>query len=295
MLHVRLSLLLLMFLATAQQTLRPSGFFLSDTVRIGEPTQYSLVLKHPKTTEIYFPDSASNFYPFEFISKKYFPTFTIDSISTDSVVYTLRTFEVREMLEMGLPVQVVHDDDTSRIFAIPDQIVVKQYIREDMDSLQLKTTSELFPMKGKINYPYILIFAGIGLLLVWMLYRVFGKTILRNYRLYNMYKNHIQFIRDFENMKNECLEDPSILRIEKALGAWKDYLSELEQEPIYTYTTTEIISLYNQDELKQSLQEIDRYIYKGEIASNTADVLDTLSRFSSIEYKRIREDLQRGK
>ena len=75
----------------------------------------------------------------------------------------------------------------------------------------------------------------------------------------------------------------------------KEYLSELEDEPINTYTTTEIITLYNKEELKISLQEIDRYIYKGEVASNTEDALENLSRFSSQEYKRIREGLQRGK
>ena len=85
------------------------------------------------------------------------------------------------------------------------------------------------------------------------------------------------------------------MKLEKVLGAWKEYLSELEDEPINTYTTTEIIALYNKEELKISLQEIDRYIYKGEVASNTEDALENLTRFSSQEYKRIREVLQRGK
>ena len=295
MLHVRLSLLILPLIFWGQSLKYPNGKFLSDTVRIGDPTQYYLAFHHPKNMEVFFPDSNSNFYPFEFISKEYFTTKTKDSISTDSVVYTLRTFEMREKLELGLPIQLVNDDDTSKIYALPDSIAIKQYILQGMDSLSLKTSTTLVSMGTQFNYPYFVVISLGCLLLAWLLYRFFGASFLRNYKLYNMYQNHVQFIREFETLKDACSQDPSIAKIEKALVVWKEYLSKLEDEPIYTYTTTEIITLYNQDDLKQSLQEIDRYIYKGEIASNTEDVLDSLGKFSTKEYKRIREVLQRGR
>jgi hypothetical protein len=295
MLHVRLSLLFLPLIFWGQTLRYPNGTFLSDTVRIGDPTQYALSFHHSKDLEIFFPDSNSKFYPFEFISKEFFTTETNDSISIDSVVYTLRTFEIQQKVELGLPIQLVSDDDTSRIYAIPDSINIQQYIREGMDSLTLKTSTALVPMNTNFNYPYFIVISVGGILAAWLLYRLFGASFLRNYKLYNMYQNHIQFIREFEILKEACSQDPSIAKIEKALVVWKEYLSKLEDEPIYTYTTTEIITLYNQEDLKESLQEIDRYIYKGEIASNTEDVLDSLGKFSTKEYKRIREVLQRGR
>ncbi|MCU0428972.1 MAG: hypothetical protein MUF42_03290 [Cytophagaceae bacterium] len=291
-----LSILILASLAASGQFLEPPrGFFLEDSAKLGAPTRYSLACRHHKNLEILFPDSSSSYGPFEFISKEFYPTTTKDTLSYDSVVYTLRTFEIRETLELGLPVTIIYEEDTARVQAIPDQLHLHQYLKAGQHSIELKNNFTYFPVSTQFNYPYfILTLSGLSAI-AWMLYKFLGASVIRNYRLYNIYRNHIQFIREFNQLKDTCEENPNIANIEKALVVWKEYLSKLEDEPIYTYTTTEIISLYNQDDLKKNLQEIDRSIYKGEISDNTVDLLDFLGKFSTMEYKRIREELQRGR
>ncbi len=284
----------LAFSAKAQNT-RPVGDFLVGSTKIGQPVKYALSFHHPKNMELFFPDSTYAFAPFEFISKEYFPTKTKDSISMDSVVYTLRTFEIKKIIELSLPVFIVEQGDTIRQYSTHDRIIVKQYLAEVSDSLVFQTDTTFVKVDNKYNYPYFLMVLFFVTLIVILFYFILGKAVLRNYRLYKMYNNHIQFLRTFEKWHKEMEVSPNLLAMETVLGEWKNYLTRLEQKPINTFTTTEIISLFNKEELKESLQEVDRSIYSGSITGEPSRALSVLKKFSNKRYKKRRKELKNAR
>lgn len=277
------------------QSAKPKGDFLADSVRIGQPVKYALSFHHPRTMELFFPDSTYSFLPFEFIKKEYFPTKTIDSISVDSVVYTLRTFEIKKNIELSLPVFIVEQGDTIRQYSSHDGISIQQYINEVPDSLQFKSNTNYTTVEPRFNYPYYLTILFLVFLISVLLYFALGKAILRNYRLYMMYNKHVQFLKKFEKLHKEMEESPNVKAMEKVLGEWKDYLTRLEHKPINTFTTTEIISLFNKEDLKESLQQVDRSIYSGSITNDPHGALSVLKKFSNKRYKKRRKELKNGK
>ncbi len=128
-----------------------------------------------------------------------------------------------------------------------------------------------------------------------LFYFIFGKAVLRNYRLYKMYNHHVQFLLTFDKLLKEMEVSPNLMAMEKVLGEWKNYLTRLEQKPINTFTTTEIISLFNKDELKENLKEVDRSIYSGSITGNPSKALEVLKKFSNKRYKKRRKELRNAR
>jgi hypothetical protein len=289
LLHI--ALVLVTFSSMAQHR-RPQGKFLKDSVSIGEPVKYSLSFYHNRKAELFFPDSAWSFAPFEFMSKEYFLTRTSDSISLDSAVYTLRTFEVKNKLELALPVFIIEQGDTIRQFSLHDKIFIKQYIAQVPDTLILQNDATYKTIPVKFNYPYYLALSLLIVVSFVASYFIFGKAILRNYRLYKMYSNHVLFLRTFDKLQKEMEDSPNLTAMEKVLGEWKNYLTRLEHKPINTFTTTEIISLFNKEDLKENLQEVDRSIYSGSITGDPSKALSVLKKFSNKRYKKRRKELK---
>jgi CRISPR/Cas system-associated protein endoribonuclease Cas2 len=79
--------------------------------------------------------------------------------------------------------------------------------------------------------------------------------------------------------------------MENALSLWKVYLSRLEDSPINTYTTTEIIALFRQEALAEGLQIIDRSIYRGLVSGETEKAFTILKNFSDVRYQKIKIDI----
>jgi hypothetical protein len=289
LLHI--ALVLIAFSSVAQHR-RPHGKFLKDSVCIGQPVKYSLSFYHNRKAELFFPDSAWSFAPFEYMSKEYFPTHTSDSMSLDSAVYTLRTFEVKNNLELALPVFIIEQGDTIHQFSSHDKIAIKQYIDSVPDTLVFKNDAAYKNVPVKFNYPYYLSFSLLIIVTFVASYFIFGKAIFRNYRLYKMYSNHVLFLRTFDKLQKEMEDSPNLTAMEKVLGEWKNYLTKLEHKPINTFTTTEIISLFNKEELKENLQEVDRSIYSGSITGDPSKALSVLKKFSNKRYKKRRKELK---
>ncbi len=293
--RIILNIILSLFAFTALAQSKPKGNFQDSLIKIGQPVKYALSFSHTKDMELFFPDSTHSFAPFEFINKEYFPTQSNDSMSIDSVVYTLRTFEIKETLELSLPVFLIDQGDTMRLYSVPDKIAIKQYLKEAPDTLLFMSDAEYKTVRKKYNYPYYIAFSAVFILLITLFYFLFGKAILRNYRLYMMHRNHLQFLSTFDKLMKEMEISPNLMAMEKVLGEWKNYLARLEQKPINTFTTTEIISLFSKDELKERLQEVDRSIYSGSITGNPAKALGVLKKFSNKRYKKRRKELKNAR
>ena len=75
------------------QEVKTRSYFSKDTVQIGEPVDYTMIVEYPRGVEVLFPDSTYSYSPFEFFwLKSYLGTVSDAATSNDSVVYQLTTF-----------------------------------------------------------------------------------------------------------------------------------------------------------------------------------------------------------
>jgi hypothetical protein len=267
------------------------GYFLKDSIKIGEPLKYSLSFSHPSETELLLPDSNYNFSPFEFISKEYFPTVTNNSISKDSAVYTLRSFEIEKNQKLSLPVFVISENDTTFLYPAADSVFLKELVPVGYGRSELMENTEYNKVERKYNYPYAI--AGYGSIAVILLaaYVFLGEPVKRRYKSFVYRRAHSNFIRTYKNLEKEFVQFKSHSSIEQALSVWKSYLSKLEDKPINTYTTTEIITLFSKEDLKISLQTIDRAIYGGLVSDEVVIALKGLRKFSNKRFLKRKKEI----
>lgn len=251
--------------ANAQHVKVAGGFF-SDSLKIGERTAFYLASKHPSNLIVLFPDSAFKFNTFEYESRKYFATKTKDSISVDSVVYYLTTFELDEEQTLQLPVYVVNEQDCTSYLSATDTIHLIQLVKEmpdsvSIDKLPLRETTAYQDVNLQFNYVILLICVGVLVILSVLAWLLFGKQISRYFITKRLQKNHSQFTETYNRITRELSSAFSVPTAETALALWKKYMEQLEAKPYTKLTTRETLLLQNNDVLGQSLHSIDKAIY----------------------------------
>jgi hypothetical protein len=261
--------------------------FLSDTLKIGEKVPFSVTATYPRRLNILYPDSTYSFNPFEFESKEYFPTRTTDSLSYDSVVYYISSYEIDSIQMFRMPVYVLHGSDCTTIFGAADSIFLKQYVSHVPDSvsaqqLPLKTNTDYLNVSWLLNYP-IIAYVVLGLtvigVVVWL---VFGKRIRRYYRLKRLNKDHVAFLQSFADAMHHVQSEFSQVNAERALVIWKRYMERLEDRPYTKYSTKEIVHMLNEAGLSSALRSIDRMVYGGVVSS--PEVFNELREVSRSHY-----------
>jgi hypothetical protein len=275
----------------------PKGKFLSDSVKVGLPVQYALSYRHKATADVFFPDSAYNFAPFEMVKREYFNTITDQNGSLDSVVYTLISFEVTPVQELSLPVYVRAKRDCTRVFAPMDYVILNSIIDPNVriDSLSLKKDTRLIPIAQQVNFPLIFLII-IGLfLLIGMVFWFFGKPIRRQVRLFNFKRRYDDFRKLFQRLSRGTEDAKKRLEnIEKAVVLWKKYIERIENKPFTTFTTKEILDNLKDSRLSDALREIDATVYGGVYSSKTIASLQVLQELAEGLYRERRMDLVTG-
>jgi hypothetical protein len=275
----------------------PKGKFLSDSVKVGLPVQYALSYRHKATADVFFPDSAYNFAPFEMVKREYFNTVTDSNGSLDSVVYTLISFEVTPVQELSLPVYVRAKRDCTRVFAPMDYVVLNSIIAPNIsiDSLSLKKDTRLIPIAQQVNFPLIFLII-IGLfLLVGMVFWFFGKPIRRQVRLFNFRRRYDDFRKLFQRLSRGTEDAKKRLEnIEKAVVLWKKYIERIENKPFTTFTTKEILDNLKDSRLSDALREIDATVYGGVYSSKTIASLQVLQELAEGLYRERRIEMGVG-
>lgn len=288
-----LILFLFPFLTAAQSMPQPQGTFVQRKVKIGEPLQYTLVYKHPAEQEVIFPDSGYRYAPFEFVKKEAFPTFTQDSISTDSAIYHLRTFSVEPVQTLNLPVFLLQRADTVLLYGTPAKLHLNEVVKTLPDPLAFKTQVALVPVEPRFNYPYLL--AGLGLLalLIGVVWFTFRRGLLMRYRLYTLKKKHTYFVNRYNIFIDRFHTSSSLVNMEKAITLWKNYLTDLEDIAINSFTTKEIVTYYENDEdVTTALKLFDRAIYGNILSEKVSDTLTAfylLHHFADRRYEIIKD------
>lgn len=272
----------------------PLGKFSKDSVKVGEPVKYILSFIHSPSLELVFPDTNYNYYPFELINKKYFPTTYKENKVLDSVIFELRTFQIESKQYLKLPVYLINQDsgDSTALFPEIDSVILKEYITHVPSTINFMDNTSFVKVPKQINYPYYLL-AFFGIVVSFLLIvLLFKKVIVKRYKLYILRKTHLSFVKNFEKLQREFYLGKEIGSLENAVSLWKVYLSKIENKAINTYTTTEIITLFNNENLKEGLQIIDGAIYGGQIKQEPEKALDILKKFTNQRFIKLRKKIR---
>lgn len=291
---------LLLWLPTqAQQLSKPTGTFSTDTVKLGALFRYVLVQRHPAKQEVILPGTNYNFSPFELVRKEYFPTRTQGGISTDSAIYTLRTFDTRPEQALALPMFVLQGTDTVRIFADSSRVIVRQMVTRVKEPLKFQSNTELVPVEERFNWPLLLLWVVVGSLVSGLIWLIFGQAIKIKYKLYRLRKDHLYFTSRYNAHVDRFVKSGYEQSLEKAVSLWKNYLTKLERSAINSFTTKEIVEFYgNNEEVNTALRLCDKAIYgnmQSEADTETREALQMLRRFAKSRYKAQREIIKNAK
>jgi hypothetical protein len=291
-----LVVLLSLSVAYSQQVIVRGGF-ISDSIRVGDEISFYLTARYQRSQQIVFPDSAHFYQPFEFSSKLYFATRTKDSLSYDSAVYKLRTFEVDQDQTLRLPVFLVNALDCTRVFSNRDTIRIRQLVRELPDSissdLPLKATVDYMQVSRQINYPLIIIavsfvflFGAVG----WIALAPAARKLNKKRKLKRLHNN---FIAEFDSHLISLTRSSSPAETEIAIALWKKYMEDLSRKP-YTKLTTKETALLEKDELLQkNLRAVDRAVYGH--GQSVVQPLESLKSYAELRFQNILANLDDGK
>jgi len=277
------------------QQIQSSGTFVADSFKIGEPVEYILTAKYPKSREVIFPDSSFNYAPFEYLRKSYLSTTRADSVfAYDSVIYELTSFEIDQVQYLDLPVFLLSSNDSIEIKTPPDSIYLTELIPVVYDSLELKPNTSFLDVPFAINYPYITIGVVVLLVVSLALYLIFEKTIRKKLLIRKLRRDFEKFTASFERGINDIRKNTGPKVTEDTVAVWKRYMERLENRPYTKLTTKEILSSGLDDKLKDSLKGIDRNIYGSQNIEDLYRNFEVLEDFTQERYLRKVNEVKNG-
>lgn len=286
-------------LSAAAQSLKPDGSFSADTLKVGEPVSYTLTFRYPRELEVVFPDEEANYTPFEYLDRQFFPTRSDSLFSYDSVIYEIATFELDSVQPLTLPVYVVATDengeaDSAAIYANIDSIYLQPVIEQLPDSVALKENTNPREIPLQFNYPYLLVGIGIFIVVLVLLYVLFGSQLRRQWRLRQLRRADRQFAERFAEAMVRLKTDPSQQHSEQTLVVWKEYMERLDRAPYTKMTTREIARLPAGEPLRDDLRAIDRSVYgktrNGELISH----FEELRQYTHRRFEQRIEEIKHG-
>ena len=278
------------------QAQKPLGKFLTDTVEVGKPFSYAFSFLHASETDVFFPDSTFDFSPFSFVDQEFFTTRTDSVGSLDSTVYRLVSFDVSAVQAFRLPIYQLATRDCTLVYADPDTVYLQSALPPSnrLDTLRLRSETEVTLLRRQFDYPVFMVFILSAGLLFLAVYWLFGREIGRQWRIFQLQRQHRDFVRTFARLNRTARERDSTEEAEKAVVVWKDYLEQIENKPFATYTTREIVDNIPDEALEEALKTMDRIIY-GQVKSKKMETsLEVLKNVAQRIYQRQRLEIVRA-
>ncbi|RRB10811.1 hypothetical protein [Larkinella knui] len=272
----------------------PKGVFLTDTIEIGKPFQYSLSIRHRPRIDVLFPDTARHFSPFLVRDISIFSTKTDARGSLDSSVYTLVSFETRPTQTLRVPVFLLRTPtDSTVVFSNVDTIQLRERIQTQRpDTLRLSTDMAVVALQQQMNYPLLMtILVGLCLL-AGILFLFFGRSIRTRIRRYQLYRQYLDFQRSFNRLTRGIGPETAHEDAGRAVVIWKKYMEQLERKPFTSLTTREIVESVQDNRLADALKEIDGVIYGSVYSDQTQQSLRILNEVADSAYRRSSVQLQ---
>lgn len=283
-------------LSPAQDVTVRGGFFL-DSLSVGDKTGFYLSARYPKDFNVAFPDSSFNYGPFEFESKKYFPTQTKAGQSYDSVIYYLSTFEIEPLQMLSLPVFKLNEKDSTTYQTDIDTIALIELAKDLPDTL----TAQTLPLRQNtvhenvpqhFNYPVLIISIVVLLVAAVTVWVVFGKKIRQHFKVKKMLKAHRRFLEVYDQQVDAIKKAFSSTQTEHALAHWKKYMEQLESRPYTKLTTRETVRIEDNEALGQNLHSIDGAIYGHN--TRVVESLENLKQFADQRFGKKIEEVKHG-
>lgn len=236
----------------------PQLRFFQDSVGLGKATMVSMSFSHPADRDVFFAQSPEFFVPFELVEVNALETQTEDGISTDSVIYTIKTFDVKAIQTLQLPVWEIIDGDSVRILSNIDTLLLKFQIPDSLLAFaEFKTRNNYIPTSSKLNYPLILRWT-LGFLGLVALFFIFLKRPLERLWLkWQFRRKHYRFTQQFRKSMKSAEDLPASMEL------WKKHMEWLDDKPYATLSTSEITKQSGDERLGEALKEIDGAIYGG--------------------------------
>lgn len=237
----------------------PQLNFLQDSIAIGKPFSLSLTYKHPKDQDVFFPKSPNLFTGFELIQVIPLETNTSHEISTDSVIYTLKSFEVNGVQTLQLPLWQILNGDSLQLMSNVDTVFMKSNIADSLlAKAEFKFRQGLIPNTQKINYSlifrwFLIVLGSVAFFLLFL-----RKPIERQYRKWKFNKRHYDFTQQFRKSMKAAENLPNSVEL------WKKHMEWLDGKPYTTLSSSEITKQSGDERLGEALKEIDASIYGGQ-------------------------------
>jgi len=286
---------ILLSFAGLGQEIKINGGFLEDSLLIGEDINYFISAYYPPEMELIFPDSNYKFTPFEFSDKLYFPTKVENGLAYDSTIYTIQSFEIDLVQYLQLPTIVLENEDSIVIKTSLDSIYLKELAPIVTDSTQLISNADYLMVNRAFNYPLLNIILGSILFIAIVLLLIFGKRIIKYYKLRRLRKEYESFSKKLTEFIRELKSRPDPDTAEYALNSWKKYQEKLDRFPFTKLTTTEILVKDYNRELEKPLKSIDRLIYGKRPTETVYQDFQQIEDFTQHRYNKKVEDIKHGK
>ncbi len=270
------------------QQIKPSAFFVEDTMALAQPVQFSLAVEYPSELTVLFPDSTFNYAPFEFRSKHFFTTKTDSLKSKDSVIYTLASFEIDQLQFLKLPIFVVNGADSLSILSNADSIIFAEMILVVSDSLEAQSDTYFVKVPKQFNYPYFIIGIVVLSLIVLAVAFIFGRRIVISWKIYRLRKKQQAFLASF----NSTSKLESRVEIETLLVRWKKHAEYVGRKPFTKLTTKEVRILIADEQLNEALQQIDKAIYSSKGRAELNGSFEFLKEYTTTIFENRVKELQ---
>ncbi len=291
-----LTILFLIFsVHVSAQEIKVNGGFVEDSLLIGEDVNFWITASYPSDLEMVFPDSVYNFSPFEFSSKTFFPTKSIDGAAFDSTVYTIQSYEIDLVQYLSIPAIILDGLDSAVIQTPIDSILLKELAPIVSDTTTLIANTDYESVNRFFNYPLLYIILGSLAFIAIVLLLIFGKKIIRFFKLRKLRKEYENFSGQLSGYINSLKSNPESDLAEKALFFWKRYQERLDKFPFTKLTTKEILAESFAKELEKPLHSIDRLVYGKRETESIFQDFQQIEDFTQYRYNKKVEEIRDGK
>ncbi|WP_186756244.1 hypothetical protein [Echinicola salinicaeni] len=275
-----ISILLVIFSSNLQaQKLKLDGYFLQDSAKLGERVGYVLKAEYPSEMNIVFPDSTFNYQDFAFLEKQTFTSYTPDSVTLDSAIYYLSNFSLDPVKSYSLPVFEILKYDSIQHSPIEDNLNLELTIKPMPEELTFKDNDKYQAIPKEFNYPYLLMFLGILLIVIIGSILLFGNKFQKEWAIRKIKKKHKKFLGKWTSAVQTLQSNPSLQVADETLWLWKDYMEELTGKPYREWTATEIGAFMELPDLVNDFRKIEIIIYANRTSE---DLLATCDKLKSV-------------
>jgi hypothetical protein len=234
---------------------------INKEVSIGEDFKVSLTYTHPPEKDVFFPNTAAYFEPFEWRKTDFFPTKSQDTLSTDSLVYTLRLFNTDKFQSLELPIWVLVGRDSVTYMSNRDTLVLNEFLSIDeiKDAQMESSTSYLNQNKSigsTVTFKVILaIIAFIGLVILF-----FRNKIEQKLEYFKFQKRQKDFLSVFRKLMKSGEETETL---QKIMSTWREQMTWIEGKPYDTLSSIEIEKIAGAN-VSQAIREIESSLFGGQ-------------------------------